>query len=414
MFDFEGHPTIDKDSNERLTETLVGMALRAGSDYVIDAKWDEGALDNGEYMMVIELVPALIDVPHFNAGTGQDYHSIRWICETALARNALDSGNSLTLRQIALLAKKAEGSVRNAIYSNGPDRLEAVDGRVSHAEAERWLLQRSVFQPTTFFNSAYGVTGEIAQVRSLTSLPQVVRWRSKALDVPPVAIMRAVGANIDDDLLDEGDTFSLKLSQAIVTGVRDFRRAINLAEVLQLDPISFVRRIGELLAKNEYEGRMHELEQFLEKVELPEKGATTGASIAEIGERPNTPERVRLYLETHPDIEFHPNHSPDNAKMHGYVTGNGRVIAVEHNLKHPALWVEAFNVPEALRGIRYKAYPASDVGKDGKYGRHSGLKKFPQLAKADLIKFTPRRMNEVIALVEYLIGSNCAIQGGAW
>ena len=71
LFDFEGHPTIDKDSNERLTETLVGMALRAGSDYVIDAKWDEGALDNGEYMMVIELVPALIDVPHFNAGTGQ-------------------------------------------------------------------------------------------------------------------------------------------------------------------------------------------------------------------------------------------------------------------------------------------------------------------------------------------------------
>lgn len=68
----------------------------------------------------------------------------------AMARFALDSGETVSIEQIALLANMNERSVRNALRAEGDGRLESPNGEdVSHEEALRWLRsRRSGFRET--------------------------------------------------------------------------------------------------------------------------------------------------------------------------------------------------------------------------------------------------------------------------
>ena len=51
------------------------------------------------------------------------------------ARRALDRGDRLSIKQIALLARMTEKSVCNALYANGTSRLKGASANVS----ELWL-----------------------------------------------------------------------------------------------------------------------------------------------------------------------------------------------------------------------------------------------------------------------------------
>ena len=71
------------------------------------------------------------------------------------ARRALDKGDKLSIKQIALLAGMTEKSVRNAIYADGSSRLEGTstdksDTLVENHEAKCWLKGRRSFRETTF------------------------------------------------------------------------------------------------------------------------------------------------------------------------------------------------------------------------------------------------------------------------
>jgi hypothetical protein len=73
------------------------------------------------------------------------------------ARRALDNGDRLSIKQIALLAGMTEKSVRNAIYVNGGNRLEGTssdksDTLVENYEAKCWLKGRRGFRETTYSN----------------------------------------------------------------------------------------------------------------------------------------------------------------------------------------------------------------------------------------------------------------------
>ncbi|MEJ1959685.1 MAG: hypothetical protein WDM70_09940 [Nitrosomonadales bacterium] len=73
------------------------------------------------------------------------------------ARRALDNGDRLSIKQIALLAGMTEKSVRNAIYVNGGNRLEGTssdksDTLVENYEAKCWLKGRRGFRETTYAN----------------------------------------------------------------------------------------------------------------------------------------------------------------------------------------------------------------------------------------------------------------------
>ncbi|MEP6879238.1 MAG: hypothetical protein ABI865_10355 [Nitrosospira sp.] len=67
------------------------------------------------------------------------------------ARQLLDSGEQLTISDIALLASMNEKSVSNALYAEGENCLASRDGEhVENSEALRWLLsRRGGFKETT-------------------------------------------------------------------------------------------------------------------------------------------------------------------------------------------------------------------------------------------------------------------------
>lgn len=67
------------------------------------------------------------------------------------ARLALDNGESLSLKDLAVLAEMNERSVRNAVHAEGDSRLALeADERVSNAEAARWLAGRRNFFATSW------------------------------------------------------------------------------------------------------------------------------------------------------------------------------------------------------------------------------------------------------------------------
>jgi hypothetical protein len=71
------------------------------------------------------------------------------------ARRALDNGDRLSIKQIALLARMTEKSVSNALHANGDNRLKGAsanksDTLVENHEALCWLKGRRSFRETTF------------------------------------------------------------------------------------------------------------------------------------------------------------------------------------------------------------------------------------------------------------------------
>lgn len=77
--------------------------------------------------------------------------------EQDYARRALDNGERLSIKQIALLAGMTEKSVRNAIHASEGNRLEGTstdksDTLVENHEAKCWLKGRRSFRETTFAN----------------------------------------------------------------------------------------------------------------------------------------------------------------------------------------------------------------------------------------------------------------------
>ena len=67
------------------------------------------------------------------------------------ARVWLDTGSSLSIADLGLLADMNERSVRNATTADGDGRLAlSTDGSVTNVEALRWLAGRRGFKPTRF------------------------------------------------------------------------------------------------------------------------------------------------------------------------------------------------------------------------------------------------------------------------
>ncbi len=89
-----------------------------------------------------------LDVVGAEAG---DTGHLEEMVERWKARYALDHGQDLTTRQIAVLADMNERSVQNATLAKGAARLRiGQDGWVNNTEAKRWIEGRRGFKKTTF------------------------------------------------------------------------------------------------------------------------------------------------------------------------------------------------------------------------------------------------------------------------
>lgn len=76
---------------------------------------------------------------------------LRQVLETFLARYALDTGDNLTVSQLALLADMGEAAVRTSLSAEGIKTIAGQKGeknQVPHADALAWLSGRRNFVPT--------------------------------------------------------------------------------------------------------------------------------------------------------------------------------------------------------------------------------------------------------------------------
>ncbi|MGA1860609.1 hypothetical protein VH569_31900 [Azospirillum sp. 11R-A] len=111
------------------------------------------ALWGGDTLLANNFVQALPEVSA--SGIVCEFPLVRRVAETAYARSKLDEfvalkpAPNLSVREIALLADMTEGAVRNAISSQGPDRLRTErQGKgisIKPLEALRWLAGRRGF-----------------------------------------------------------------------------------------------------------------------------------------------------------------------------------------------------------------------------------------------------------------------------
>lgn len=119
-----------------------------------------------------------------------------------------------------------------------------------------------------------------------------------------------------------------------------------------------------------------------------------------------TAETIRRLLRERHGFVPHAAMNPANKKMHAYRAADGRtVIAHEHNGRSQGIWVplrpdsNPDTIPAALRGKFYAgAQPSCDAAP-----RHSGLRKYPELATASLAKFLPATLGEADEIIRFAL-----------
>jgi hypothetical protein len=112
---------------------------------------------------------------------------LRQVLETFLARYALDTGENLTVPQLALLADMGEAAVRTSLSAEGIRTISGQKGeknQVPHADALAWLSGRRNFVPTRRQPGVQGNTGEL--VSSLFSADSLTF---------EIALQKAISAN---------------------------------------------------------------------------------------------------------------------------------------------------------------------------------------------------------------------------
>lgn len=97
------------------------------------------------------------------------------------ARNSLDTGNRLTVSDLALLANMNERSVRNAIAAGELSVGEL--GYVSHEVAVRWLQGRRGFKATEFLAFPQD-RGELPDSLNAVEIPKFVKTRLQQIWTP--------------------------------------------------------------------------------------------------------------------------------------------------------------------------------------------------------------------------------------
>ncbi|NBB16282.1 hypothetical protein GVN21_13025 [Caulobacter sp. SLTY] len=115
-------------------------------------------------------------------------------------------------------------------------------------------------------------------------------------------------------------------------------------------------------------------------------------------------------------LEHPAGHQQGKAARYILQAASGREIEVmleKDDASSANLWM-TIEAAGALVGgsIAQDRSPAStlfsEIGKDGmpSYGRHSGLKRMPQLARADLVRFVPRNLEELGRIIDQALAAS--------
>lgn len=183
----------------------VGRLVMALYDYAYHQRFPVGMAPHAleaEMEMVEDLVFYLRsetlslfqgDNFHMREANKHDWQAVPTVYKIAKARLNLDSGEALTLDEIALLADMAEKSVRNALLATAEGHLVAHKDRVENGEARRWLLLRRSFRPTRFSDVGSHPGAHPPTLNSVLDIENFVSSRWRALNKGSAEVIQELG-----------------------------------------------------------------------------------------------------------------------------------------------------------------------------------------------------------------------------
>lgn len=191
----------------------------------------------------------------YHTGTAGDaeWMAVPALCSHTGARLSLDLGDSIDIKDLALLARMTERAVRNALTAQGDQKLqvtELVIGKhviesASNAEARRWLAGRRGFVETKFQEVSERPGEHPSKIASLLELGQYLNSRWYGLKKTPESVVKEL----------DWDTEKVDYIKNIIAEPHniDPRDCENLAKSLLVGASWFTEQVMRLLFPRQLE-----------------------------------------------------------------------------------------------------------------------------------------------------------------
>ncbi|QCF27475.1 hypothetical protein [Hydrocarboniclastica marina] len=285
-------------------------------------------------------------------------------------------GEALTRTQVALLGDFAEETVRAAGFAEGDAHLPQMQGgHVTREDARRWLNHKGRYKPLKRFPPS----------------PFEPTWEPHTID----ALMGWMSGQIvklggDNRILVNAVSPELR---------QDFERALDCGSIEERRTEWVTPSNAQALARHlkvsakwlyEHADRLacdssrRKVLRSMEEIVLPPEKPSLELSV--------TAEGMRKFFDGEPDIERHPAQTKPNKKMDGYRIKGGVTFTHQHDGQTQFLWLPAQVAFD--RRLQARFYPSPEA-QGRNTGRHSGLGKYRELARAPLNKVTVKTYEDL-------------------
>lgn len=389
--DLENHPTEDQAGAERARFELERLLERC-HDFAFNAV--QGGDDVADQDMLrsfynVNLQDVAVDPSNSMAviGTLLEAHEARMTLEFPQSNE-----DQLSREQISLLSGLAVETIRLAGFAEGDDCLpQQRPGVAKSADVKRWLKHKGRYQE--FQRVPPRILKPEAPAADETELASDIRMQTyRHLEKT---------AEVYEILPSESDRLAFKaffknkhFDPADLDWVTP-ENALLLSKPLRIDAKWLFENLDRLASQARRELLLAQMEDETLDEALPKAPDDTVV----------TPELIRRVLRSHAEIQQHPAERKPNVKLDGYLVSGGHAFAHEHNGKSQFLWV-----PESLpvsEDVVRKHYPS--VGASQPMARHSGLSKFPELARREVKKVHVKSPEVLNGIVEALLNARADV-----
>ncbi|WP_461534736.1 hypothetical protein [Spongorhabdus nitratireducens] len=335
-----------------------------------------------------------------------DFLTIRWAIDpikgvyvnfTTGHYSSEHSTGLISRNQLAQYEGVKEDTIRAAMYGSDNTCLKPVKDDLYHPEdVKRWQIARGTFQPTRIKNNwaldSNGVFRSTSWFR---------RWLENFTDEQysdPVITFEQIRNAVSPEAQDSFDYFWRHGSDSNERVLQWFTSdvAIELGTLLHVSPRLMAKHVFALRDEIRREKEVAGLPTDSDFKSLFEKKTVSNTPDSQ----PATADIIRMILQQAENIEVHDlQKGKKNAKMDGY-QANGVTFTHEHSLKKQFIWVPE-NIGKKLN-LEKSFYSKDQLDQKGRYGRHSGLKKYSEIAYESLYKIHIRSCGELRSLLKVI------------
>jgi hypothetical protein len=390
--DLENHPTKDLLGSDRVLFELE-ILMESCHDFAFNAVQGDDDMADQEMLDAfysINLQRLAVDPsntdPMAVIGTLLEAHQARMTLEFPAFDNS-----GLTREQISLLSGFAVETIRLAGFAEGEDCLpQQRPGEAKVADVKRWLKHKGRYQE--FQRVPPYILKPEAPAADETELAGEIRMQTYR-HLEKTALVYKILPGESDRSAFEAFFKNKRFDPAHLDWVTP-ENAQLLSKPLMIDARWLFENLDRLASKARR--KMLLLQMADETLDEPLPEASVDSVV--------TAELIRRVFKSHAKIQRHSAERKPNVKLDGYRVAGGHAFAHEHNGKSQFLWVPE-SLPLSGDAVR-KHYPAVD--ESGPMARHSGLSKFPELARTKVKEVLVKNPDVLNDLVGALLSAQVA------